>query len=263
MTHYLYSTCFSFVATASIWLTCHQHECTLEITPPGSRTKTVIFPRTQLDAAKAISTDKAGNFKSIDENFKTRTAASSKGKGRNKNKMGNGSYKGPDENGDYKSYALRFKKKTPEDVEMPEGMVDSDFYVVRDYLEDQGDFFELYMRKFNLAQSRTRIRSSMNKVDSYIKRRRQKIILKESATLPWQGILCCIFGLLGFMLTLLIGQFWDDEPSKFGGPGSRRKTTSSGKKIPQQSQFVINTGRPSKYPKGYQPQNQPQRGWAK
>ena len=91
------------VYTASIWLTCHQQECTLELTPPGSRTLTLVFPRTQLETAQAIKTDKAGNFLYVDT---TRYEPPSK-RSKDKKKYKAGSYKGPDEKGEYKSYRRR------------------------------------------------------------------------------------------------------------------------------------------------------------
>ena len=83
------------------------------------------------------------------------------------------------------------------------------------------------MRHFGLSQTRMRVRSNVNKVESYIKRRRQKLLLKESATLPWQGILCLVFGLVFFLLVILLGQFFEEEPRKQGGPGSRRSYNKS------------------------------------
>lgn len=226
-------------------MTCHQHECTLDITPAGGRTVSVDFSRTQLDFAQAIKTDKAGNFLSIDTSKYEPPNTDQKGK----KKYKSGSYKGPDELGEFKSYALTFKKETPEGVEKPPEVPDSDFKDVLQYMRElDGGVLQLTMRQFGLSQSRTRVRSSINKVDSYVKKRRQKLIIKESATLPWQGILCLIFGLLGTMLTLLVGQFWDEKPHKYGGPGSRRSVT----KPTATSNFVVDTGRPSKYPPGYQ-----------
>lgn len=217
----------------------------MEVTPPGGRTISVAFARTQLDFAQAIKTDKAGNFLSIDTSKYEPPSRDSRGKKSYKS----GSYKGPDELGEYKSYALVFKKETPEGVEKPEEAKDSDFKTVRNYLRElEGGDFQLIMRQFGLAQSRTRVRSNINKVDSYVKKRRTKLVIKEAATLPWQGILCLIFGLLGTMLTLLIGQFWDEKPHKYGGPGSRRSIS----KPSSDSRFVVDTGRPSKYPPGFQ-----------
>jgi len=233
---------------ASIWLTCHQHECNLEVTSAGGRTISVDFSRTQLDFAQAIKTDKAGNFLSLD----TSKYEPPKRDNRGKRNYKAGSYKGPDELGEYKTYELNFRTQTPEGVEQAED--DSDFKDVLKFMrkpagDPDGSVLSLSMRQFGLAQSRTRVRTSVNKIDSYVKKRRQKLLIKESATLPWQGILCLIFGLLGTMLTLIIGQFWEEKPHKYSGPGSSKRSVP---RPTTQSNFVINTGRPSKYPAGYQ-----------
>lgn len=238
---------------ASIWLTCHATECTLELTPPGSRTQKLVFPRSQLHSAQAIKTDRAGNFLSVDTS-KYEPPKRKKGK---KDKYKSGSYKGPDEKGEFKSYSIKFFARKPEDVQKGEEEVpEADFsalseFLVKERLEDETEVYALHMRKFGLSQSRTRVRSMVNKVESYKKRRRQKLILKESATLPWQGILLLIFGLLGFMLTLLIGQFWEEAPKRQGGPGARRQAGGSMRKNSQYPSFVVDTGRPSKLPPGY------------
>lgn len=241
---------------ASIWLTCHAQECTLELTPPGARTQTVVFSRTQLYQTQATRVDKNGKFLAVD------TSKYEPPERGNKKKKGykSGSYKGPDADGMYKSYCIKFHVQTPSNVEKTEEDVpDGDFSKVAQYLEKdrtddaEGEVFVLHMRKFGLAQSRTRIRSMINKVESYMKRRRQKLLVKESAPLPWQGLLFLIFGLLGLMLTLIIGQFWEETtPRRQGGPGARRTpkadANSSSSKKPT---FVVDTGRPSKYPPGY------------
>jgi hypothetical protein len=222
------------------------------LTPPGGRTQTLVFARTQLHSVQAIKTDSVGNFLSIDNVKYEPPRKHGKGK---KNYKG-GSYKGPDEMGEYKSYAIKFRFKTPDDVVKAEDSVpDGDFSKVGQFLErkdEDGGLFVLYMRQFGLKQSRVRIRSMINKIESYIKKRRQKLIVKESVNLPWQGILCLVFGLLGIMLTLLIGQFWEEAPKRTGGPGTRRtserKSTSTSSARPK---FVVDTGRPSKYPPGY------------
>jgi hypothetical protein len=252
-----------YTDTASIWLTCHTEECTLEVTPPGARTKTVVLSRAQVVSAQAIKTDKAGNFLSFD---------TSKYEIPKKKKGGktNYSYKGPDENGEYRSYAIKFKISTNnnnKDQEQPseDGSVaeetkkaestvpDGDFTPILKYLslDAEKEHYMLYMRQFGLSQSRTRIRSNINKVESYIRMRRQKLVLKESATLAWQGILCLIFGLLGIMMTLLGGQFWDDPPKRHGGPGARRSPNPAViRRGSDQPKFFVDTGRPSKYPPG-------------
>ena len=229
----------------------------MEITPSGTRTLKVVFNRDQLVGAQAVKTDKAGNFLSID-------TSRYEPPGRKGKKHNTGSYKGPDEDGSYRSYGIKFKAssgnketedgdaaKDSENAPVPDG----DFKPVMKYLnrleDEQEETYMLYMRKFGISQSRTRIRSTISKLESYIKKRRQKVVIKESATLPWQGIVFLIFGLLGLMLTLLIGQFWDEPPRKTGGPGARRVNPTTKGSTKEQPKFFVDTGRPSKYPPGY------------
>jgi hypothetical protein len=218
-----------------------------------------VFARTQLHSAQAITAHKDGKFNSVDT-AKYEPPQRDK-KGKKKKGYKSGAYKGPDENGLYRSYQIKFHPKTPSHVEKTEEDIgDGDFSSIQQYLDtdrtdEGGEVLVLNMRKFGLAQSRTRIRSMVNKVESYIKRRRQKLLVKESAPLPWQGLLFLIFGLLGLMLTLIIGQFWEETPRKQGGPGARRTsgaTRTSGKSSSSsRPSFVVDTGRPSKYPPGY------------
>lgn len=227
------------------------------MTPPGYRTHTVVFSRTQLVGSQATKVDKFGNFVSVDNS----KFDPPRPRGKNKKKTyQSGSYKGPDEDGNFRSYSIRFHPKTPSKVEKSEEDVeDGDFGDVVKFLnkepstEFDSDLYVLHMRKFGLTQSNTRVRSSVNKVESYMKRRRQKLVVKETAPLPWQGLLLLIFGLLGVMLTLLIGQFYEETPKKQGGPGARRPqqlSSSKGSKV--KPTFVVDTGRPSKLPPGYQ-----------
>jgi hypothetical protein len=241
----------ALLSTASIWLTCHQQECTLEMTPPGSRTITVVFARTQLHSAQAIKTDSAGTFLEID-NDKYEPPRKHKGK-KYSNKHNK---KGPDEQGRYRTYRIKFHESSPESSERTEeDAPDGDFEPVKQFMNREEDgTYSLHMRHFGLTQSRTRVRANVNKVESYVKKRRQKLLLKENATLPWQGILCLVFGLMGFLLTLLIGQFYDEAPKRQGGPGARRSgaTRSSVGSEKIKPTFVYDSGRPSKYPPGYQ-----------
>jgi len=218
---------------ASIWLTCHQQECTLEITPPGTRTMTVVFPRAQLHSAQAIKTDEVGNFIEIDTDKYEPPERKKKNKKYKHNKP-NWNTKGPDSLGRYRTYRITFLKETP-DNNYKDKIEDGDFSKVKEYLTTvENDMHALHFRHFSLTQSRMRVRSNVNKVESYVKKRRQKLIVKESANLPWQGILCLVFGLVGLLLTILIGQFYEEEPRRQGGPGARRS---------QQKYRSINSGR--------------------
>lgn len=212
---------------SSIWLTCHQQECTLEITAPGTRTKTVVFPRNQLHSAQAIKTDKKGTFISLDTD---KYEPPSKRKKKKKKTNSGWHHRGPDAEGRYKTYRVNFLKERPDDGDKRSrpDLEFTDFSEVSDYISiSENDMFTLHFRHFSLSQSRMRVRSNVNKVESYVKRRRQKLIIKESANLPWQGIVCLVFGLVGVLLTLLTGQFWDEEPRRQGGPGARRSHQKS------------------------------------
>jgi len=210
---------------ASIWLTCHQEECTLEVTPPGTKTMTVVFPRSQLRIAQAIKTDADGNFLEIDTDKYEPPPRGGKNKNKYKRPSSYNSKK-PDAMGKYKTYRIKFLVRDPTNDEVRDNSnnnIDGNFSKIKDYLsveEDGG--YTMHFRHFGLSQTRMRVRSNVNKVESYIKKRRQKLLLKESATLPWQGILCLVFGLVGILLTLLIGQFYEEETRRQGGPGTRR-----------------------------------------
>eukprot|EP00816_Leptocylindrus_hargravesii_P001824 CAMPEP_0196810178 /NCGR_PEP_ID=MMETSP1362-20130617/10009_1 /TAXON_ID=163516 /ORGANISM="Leptocylindrus danicus, Strain CCMP1856" /LENGTH=233 /DNA_ID=CAMNT_0042185071 /DNA_START=198 /DNA_END=899 /DNA_ORIENTATION=+ len=61
------------------------------------------------------------------------------------------------------------------------------------------------------APSRSRARKQMTKLSSYIKGDRSTLELKESMDWTWQSILAIVFGVLCFLLTLLLGQFADPK----------------------------------------------------
>jgi len=253
---------------ASIWLTCHALECTLEITPPGFKTHTVVFSRTQLIGSQATKVDKLGNFISLDDSKYEPPPRGKDAKKKNSYKK-TGAYKGPDDNGHYRSFSLRFHPTTPDRItKTEEDKMDGDFkdvlqFMDKETLNSEGgaaeEIYVLHMRRFGLSQSRIRVRSSINKVESYVKRRRQKLVVKESGPLPWQALLFLIFGILGLILTLLFGQFWNEAPKKQGGPGTRRPQQQSSSSLSARGgsnktfpTFVVDTGRPSKLPPGYQ-----------
>lgn len=220
---------------ASIWLTCHQQDCTLEITPPGKRTLTVVFPRTQLHSAQPIKTDADGKFDSIDKDKYEPPERKKSGK-KYKNSKPKWNSKGPDEQGRYRTYRINILKQSPEDSPK-DRLEDADFSSVNDYVTiTEGDMYGLHFRQFGMAHSRMRVRSNINKVESYARKRRQKLLLKESANLPWQGVLCLVSGLVGLLLIILIGQFFEEEPRRQIGPGARRsqqkyRSTNSGTRV--------------------------------
>ena len=93
---------------------------------------------------------------------------------------------------------------------------------------ERGEEFTLniIIRKFGINQSRRRVKTTVQKIDSYIKRRRHKLTVKENTPPAWQGILLLVLGIFGLLLTMLIGQYWEPpEKKRQTGPGTRARST--------------------------------------
>ena len=61
----------------------------------------------------------------------------------------------------------------------------------------------------------------IQKIESYVKRRRQKLVVRENSPPSWQGVLLMVFGGIGIILAALLGQFQEETAVK--GPGVRRQ----------------------------------------
>lgn len=244
---------------ASIHLTCHTEECTFSITPQGwNKSHKVVFPRHQLIRAEAMKVTKEGMFVELSprlDNFKDLP-----GKGKQKYKKKTTSYKGPDQNSHYPSYRITLRdasdSKPPkaDNNEQTGDSVDGSAEVeiddvrltdVMSFMEKgENDEYTIIIRQFGINQSRRRVKTTVQKIDSYIKRRRHKLTMKENAPPSWQGILLLVLGLFGLLLSLLIGQFWDEpnnghnnnKNKRQSGPGARAtKRVTPG----QRSQYGI------------------------
>jgi hypothetical protein len=173
---------------ASVWLTCHKQECHLQITPTGFRTGISLhLSRRQLVQALPVKTLADGTFVTaeaikLNEEWKSRSSKKDKkGKKHSKHQPSSNTYKGPDEHGFYLSYAilLRDKEETTAgnepiravgDVEESE-RDDVDLSPIRQFLDktDEPGVHRLILRKFRLSQTKRRVRTMTQKVDSYIK----------------------------------------------------------------------------------------------
>lgn len=143
-----------------------------------------------------------------------------------------------DKEGNYDSYYLVLqpgksdvneKKEGKEDEEDDDKVEESDFEAIKDYttMDNEGRLV-ISMRRFNLGQTRRRTRTLVNKVDTYVKRRRDKLVLKENASLSVWGILQLVIGIFMLLLTILLGQFMEEsKPRRHGGPGARRQQSAS------------------------------------
>jgi len=223
---------------ASIWLTCHAQECTLDVTPRGNKgTTTIQFPRRQLVRVESVKTDKRGMFVAVSPRLDDFNDVKKGGKGPGSMNKQKTSYKGPDLDGNYPSYRIVLrdggnnKQRRNDDDDDDDDAVfskETDLSPIRTHAMYSDGDLSLIMRKFKIHQSRRRVTTVVKKIDSYIKNRRQRLVIKENSAPCWQGIVCMIIGLLGFLLSLLLGQFWDGEDylskasGRQGGPGARR-----------------------------------------
>ena len=145
-------------------------------------------------------------------------------KKKNKSKKKNTSnYKGPDANGNYVSYQLLLKDnhkfEEPDEKPADQPVDDSvDVPVVSlqplmPYLQNTDELgeYRLIFRAFRISQTRRRVRTMTQKAGSYIKKRRQKLLIKENATPSWQGIVMVVIGVIGCLLSILLAQIWKED----------------------------------------------------
>ena len=178
---------------------------------------------------------KAGTFVSLSPRLDDFVDPPKKGK-----KKTTTSYKGPDNNGHYPSYRITLRdasnNQQQRSSEQTGDSVDGGAEIVEDvslapldaFLErGEGDERSIIIRQFGIQQSRRRVKTTAQKIDSYVKRRRHKLTVKENAPPSWQGILLLVLGLFGLLLSLLIGQFWEEAAPtrRQSGPGARSRTT--------------------------------------
>lgn len=227
---------------------CNSTDCFLRFASIGRYKKLKLeIPRHQLKDVRAVKVSPYGQVKedNVNLNEEWRNVQKMKtgnGKKTSKKNSAINSFKGPDANGNFLTYAITFKDKS--DFRKKEG---DDDQVQAERLSDlegnekdlsailgpfghrldNGDI-RVVFRQNGLTQTHRRVRNMHSKLDSYIKKRRQKLNVRETAPASWQAILLVVFGLVGFLLTLLIGLFWDENDiynssKKEGGPGVRRR----------------------------------------
>lgn len=239
-------------SNAFIHLNCRLETCELKIVPLGwGRKLRLEFPRRQLLDAMPVKTDASGVFvegtPNVNDDYLPRQTAKKKGK--KYSAASKPSSKGPDADGNYVSYAIVLTDQDPEaDTEVAEPNRDGeegdnanqvlpvqDLSMFKEYLEpleskvsDDGKTplrqYRLILRKFRIAQSKRRVRTILTKLEAYIKHRRTLLVVKETSPPAWQGILGIVLGLMGALLTLLIGQLWDESSPSASGPGVRRES---------------------------------------
>lgn len=225
---------------------CNSTDCFLKFAGRGRYKKLKMeIPRHQLLGASAIKVTSTGEIKEgkVNMNEEWRRVQKMKSGKKKKNAAIN-SFKGPDENGNFLSYAILFKDKTDfkakeDDNDTPAEKLsdlESKEKDLQALVESFGERLEdgtvrVTMRQFGITQTHRRVRNMTSKLDSYVAKRRQKLTIRESAPANWQAILMVVFGLVGFLLSILVGLFWDENDEytnrkKEGGPGARRRPES-------------------------------------
>ena len=219
---------------AHVHLDCQSTDCRLSLLPVGVGRKKIIlnFPRRQMIDNYPVKTTIDGKVvkinPSLDDDMVHR-----KRKGPGKTPQ----YKGPDKNGHYLSYAIVLQQpgsnsdKNKQEAEQSGDDNDQaelvDLSALHPFAEilDGGEL-RMAFRQFRIGQTSRRVRTMNNRIDSYIKKRRQRVLVKENGVPSWQGILLITLGTVGFLLTLLIGQFVDEpEHGHYQGPGARRRSS--------------------------------------
>ena len=242
---------------------CNSTSCFVRFASLGRYKKiSMQIPRHQIVAANAVKVSPTGEIKedkvNLNEEWRNIQKMKSAKKGKNKNSAIN-SFKGPDANGNFLSYAIIFKDKSDFVKKEKEGD-DDKAHVLSDLETNEQDLSNIVgtfgerlengdirvnMRQFGVTQTHRRVRNMTSKLDSYITKRRQKLTIRETAPANWKAILMVVFGLVGFLLSLLIGLFWDENDEhlkkKEGGPGARRRSDVKKEDNPYGRQF------PSRY----------------
>lgn len=233
-------------SNAGILLNCHSVTCELTVTPRGWGRQVRIpdMARDQLVTAVGIKASKDGTFVTDKNIVLTESYAGNTGSKKYKKSS---SYKGPDENGHYLAYAIVLTDKpqrtadggASESGEDNVVVPDADLKLLLPYMDeiditddggggdrggdrvDKVKQYRLIPRKFGVRQSKRRVRTMVQKVESYSKRRRQKLVLREFAPPSWQGVSMIVLGIMGVLLVCVLGQFSD--PVVHRGPGVRRQ----------------------------------------
>lgn len=224
---YLGYRCIRYYNTG-IYLNCTSNKCTFKLVHTGYKKPTTVdVGRHQIVRTEPVLVKPDGTFVSGNASIKIDYQKS-------KTTKDGLNYKGPDSDGNYLSYAIYFKDKSDEQTkytDAAEEIIDVQFDITKLKevptidIEDDTNHYRLIVRKHIpfVGQSKRRVRMMTQKVESYIKKRRQKMILREVSGPQWQGVVLVVVGIIGFILTLLIGQFKDDNTASQSGPGFRRQ----------------------------------------
>jgi hypothetical protein len=211
---------------------CLTTTCTVRLVHQGWNRPTVsVIGRHQLIRTEPVKVNKDGTFVSGNASIQVDYSKSKYNpKTHGVSYTDSLNYKGADENGHYLSYALYFKDKNSTEQYTSQAQEilneEHDLAKLKPYLTkvDNDEYRIIVKQQVPVSfLSKRRIRTMTQKIDSYIKKRRNHMIARETSGPAWQGIVLLVFGIMGFLLTLLLGQFQDESPYATSGPGIRRQ----------------------------------------
>jgi hypothetical protein len=248
--------------SGGIMIDCHSVTCELKIEPLGwaKPVRIVNLPRHQILSTMGVKTTKDGTFVT-DQNVVLNEPFIP---GQTKDYKKKSSYKGPDADGYYISYGIVLQdKKSVDNHHVPEGenimndADDVDLQALVKYAdpyerpannaEEQPSsvkYYRLIPRQFGVRESKRRVRTMVTKLDGYIQRRRQKLIVREFAPPAWQGVVLMVVGSMTFFVALALGQCTDPVvPGGTNGVRRQRRTTTGITATAQKAHY--SQGRPS------------------
>jgi len=264
--------------SAAINLECTSFDCTFSMYGVGREKKIrLTLPRHQVIGTRPVKVDKSGVIvnDNVDMNSEWKYQPERGGKAKNKKKSQSQNYKGPDKDGNYLTYFITVRdrdakteaaRKAEQNSNGDDGEDSSEikdaesvdlspimkFAVPAPQKEGETDGatkeIRVVMRQHGIQQSRRRVRNMTQKIDSFAKKRRHKLSVKESASPDWRAILMLVLGGCSFLLSLLLGLFWEDEEAttrQVSGPASRRRMQQQ-----QQRQTMSNAKRGTSYNSG-------------
>jgi hypothetical protein len=266
-------------SNAGIYLNCVSHSCEIYLRPTGWGKPVRIkdLSKYQLLPPKAIKVNKDGTFLTDQDVPLTERAVplppkNNKDGSKQKTKYSqkkDATYKGPDEFGRYTTYAIILTDQAdtvfPDDAEpLPDNQVHraADLSPIRHLLDSYRDEtdngrlkYRIIPRKFGVVHSKRRVRTMIQKIESYVRRRRLKAVVSEDAPPSWQGVILIVMGFTVLILTFILGQFSAASASAANhhqsGPGVRRQQHQQ--QPQQQPRDPFRSATPSKYEVSTQP----------
>lgn len=224
-------------SSAGVDLSCHSQTCELKIRPVGWKKGVTIteISKHQIQPAVAVKVTARGDFvtdKDVELTEKYDPEARKKKKKTNAKQKS--TYKGPDADGNYVSYAIvlsdvaetKLPDAAPNEDPPPPAVSLAKILPLMEAFTDAESgnrHYRVIPRKYGVTHSKRRVRTMVQKIQSYIRRRRLKMVIHEDAPPSWQGVLLMVFGFTIFLITIILGQC--NEPTEYSGPGVRRKQT--------------------------------------